>query len=147
MQRAAAIARRTQAHAVQWWDLQKAALAQAVRLLAPGGSIGIADFFNHALPSSYLVCGGGWGGVLRARLGRAGWGIRVSQVWFCLALNLVLFFLQHKPVQKMFASVYDFGCKMWFRQDGVHLLQDSVRFGFVVWLASPGLLFLGNCST
>jgi hypothetical protein len=35
--------------------------------------------------------------------------------------------LQGKPLRKLLSHAYDFGCKMWFRQDGVHLLDDEVR--------------------
>eukprot|EP00730_Choanoeca_flexa_P014351 TRINITY_DN6247_c0_g1_i1.p1 TRINITY_DN6247_c0_g1~~TRINITY_DN6247_c0_g1_i1.p1 ORF type:complete len:797 (+),score=240.53 TRINITY_DN6247_c0_g1_i1:45-2435(+) len=31
-----------------------------------------------------------------------------------------------KPMRKFLSHAYDFGCKMWFRQDGVHLLSDEV---------------------
>jgi len=34
--------------------------------------------------------------------------------------------VQHKPVSKLFSKAYDLGCKLWFRQDGVHLLDDAV---------------------
>eukprot|EP00045_Choanoeca_perplexa_P010355 m.104489 g.104489 ORF g.104489 m.104489 type:complete len:796 (+) comp15248_c1_seq1:83-2470(+) len=63
-----------------------AALVQAARLLSPGGSIGIADFFYHNNNHSY----------------------------------------KGQPLRKMLSHAYDFGCKMWFRQDGVHLLSDEL---------------------
>lgn len=34
---------------------KRAALKQAARLLAPGGAIGIADFFYHGSSASYKV--------------------------------------------------------------------------------------------
>ncbi|EGD83081.1 hypothetical protein PTSG_03719 [Salpingoeca rosetta] len=33
---------------------------------------------------------------------------------------------QHKPVSRMLSRLYDLGCKLWFRQDGVHLLSDHL---------------------
>ncbi|EDQ91612.1 uncharacterized protein MONBRDRAFT_36263 [Monosiga brevicollis MX1] len=65
---------------------KRSALQQATRLLAPGGSLGIADFFYRNDSDTY----------------------------------------KDKPVSKWISHVYDLGCKLWFRQDGVHLLSNDV---------------------
>ena len=95
-----------------------AALEQATRLLSPGGSIGIADFFNHNDAQSYKVGHAfGCSSMLIAAV-VAGWLVAVIVNGGSCP--------QGQPLRKMLSHAYDFGCKMWFRQDGVYLLEDKV---------------------
>lgn len=107
---------------------KEAALRQAARLLKAGGTLAIADFFARG-ETSYQVSDdkGEEYKLMSSRFDS-----------FPLSAPPLR---QSKPLTRYLSRTYDWGCRMWFKQDGVYLLQDNVFNAVepteVCWRSSP----------